>query len=124
MGRINISITEKKTDKWVINELFCRSSDLEFFCKDSKEVILEDFYYDIVMGIDLGKHNMHNYLEKIDYVINFLNNIPSDKRPSYFPFYKEDFYLDFIKDLKNSRDYINDFIDKNDIEDYLIEIIQ
>jgi len=124
MSRVNISITERKTDEWIINEKFCRTPALEFFCKNSNNEKLQGLFYDIVMGIDLDKDNIGEYLEIVQYVITTLNDITPDKRSDYFPVYKEDIYNDFIRDLTNSLAYLNDFIKKNNLEDYLIEITQ
>lgn len=124
MSRIDLSIREKKTNEWVINKKFCRTPALEFFCENSKDEKLQFFDYNIMMGIDINKDNISEHLGTIQYVINFLTTIPVNKRSDYFDFYKEPIYLDFIADLTNSLDYLNNFMTKNNIEDYVIEIVQ
>lgn len=124
MGRINISITKKDTNEWIINRKFCRSSALEFLCENSDDEKLKDFDYKIIMGVELDGNNVHSFIDRIQYVIDYLLAIPQKYREQNFSKGDTLVYTQFIDDLKNSRDYLKLFISKNNIDEYLIEILQ
>ncbi|WP_052596392.1 hypothetical protein [Aureispira sp. CCB-QB1] len=122
MGSIHISISKKNTDEFVGLTPLCRDSSLESYCENSLDDILQDFDYDLNMGLSLDKENIDDFLNRIQYVIKYLKDIPNDKRLESFDSYNEDIFNYFIKRLETGKKYLENFIVNNNIEEYVIEV--
>ena len=123
MSRVDIAITEKKTNNLLFNRGFCRSPALESFCENTSNKKLQAFDYEIGMGIDLDEKKFHLFMDTINYVINYLEAIPLTERKDNFDWYDEDYYCQFIEDLKESILYLKDFGNTHNLEEYKITIV-
>ena len=104
MSRIDITVKQKDTGELFINQGFCRSSDLEFFCENTQDPKLQDFAYLLYTGVTLSQENVNDFLSQLDYVVQFLVAMEEPTRKTYFPFYQSTYYQQFIEDLTNGRD--------------------
>lgn len=123
MSLIHISITKKDTNEFVASQGFCRTSGLAFFCRDEQNEKIRNFELDISMGLDVKKENINNFLHEIQYVIDYLRSIPVQKRANHFKRYKEDSYLYFINCLESSKQYLEEFANQNNLDDFIIMVI-
>lgn len=124
MSRIDITIKNKNTNELITNRGFCRSPALKFLCEESSDEKLQDFDYEVGMGIDLDKKNSTDFLEKIEYVIKYLEDMPFESRKSIFIYpIRETLYLQFIENLKESKAYLEGFTVDRNLDDYAIIIV-
>ncbi|WP_052596390.1 hypothetical protein [Aureispira sp. CCB-QB1] len=124
MSRVDIAIHNKNTNELVANRGFCRTPALKFLCEESSDEKLQDFDYEIGEGIDLDKKNITSFLERIEYVIMALENMPLEDKKKRFNYpIDETLYLQFIENLKDSKKYLSDFSDNNNLDNYLIVIV-
>lgn len=123
MSRIDISIIQKETEKTLINKGFCRSPHVTFFCEQSQDPKLQDFAYSLDLGVTLSQENVADFLQQLEYVVQFLTTMEEAKRSSYFSSYNESSYEQFIEDLTNGRDMIQSFLKNKDFNHLEIEIV-
>ena len=123
MSRIDITVKQKDTGELLINQGFCRSSDLEFFCENSQDLKLQDFAYLLYIGVTLSQENVNDFLSQLDYVVQFLVAMEAPTRKTYFPFYKGTYYQQFIEDLTNGRNVLQSLSQEKDLNTLKVDVM-
>lgn len=123
MSRIDTTIKQKNSDELLINQGFCRSSDLDFFCENSQDRKRQDFAYLLYTGVTLSKENINDFLYQLEYVIQFLSALEESTRNEYFPFYKESIYEHFLEDLTNGLQFLQTLQQEKDLDELEVDIM-
>ena len=118
MSRIDISVSEKNTDNFIANRGFCRSTALEYFCEQSDNSQLQDFAYEISMGVELNAKTIKVFIEKIEYVLLKLK-----VQEDFLTLNRKKLFINFLDDLMESKSYLHDFSLRKDLDNFNIEII-
>lgn len=124
MSRIDISIKNKKTNEWIVNRGFCRTPELEFFCENSNDEKLVDFDNSIIMGISLDKKNFSDFLDTVQYIIDYLLAIPTDYINENYDEVHKGMRNTFIAELREGKNFIEDFVSNHELDDYKVKIVQ
>lgn len=122
MGSVHISISKKDTGELIGLTALCKDYSLESYCENSLDEVLQDFEYDLNMGLDLDSNNISSFLMKVEYVIEYLSGLSHDKRINYFDSYNEGIYNYFLERLEDGKKYLENFVKNNNVEDYKIEV--
>lgn len=87
--------------------------DEMYICLDSDE---KDFtYYEEMAQDKEGEKIYRNMFHILAYITKRASIINRIERPQYLDYITEEFYEEFIKDIKNTYDNINNIIDKIDV---------
>ena len=123
MSRIDISVTKKKSGKLITNQGFCRSSHLSEFCAESQDSEVRNFADIIFLGKDITEDNINDFLRILEYVMSYLLGINENERTNFFPLYKEEYFIQFINDLKNSLEFLRTLGEEKKLCDIEVEIL-
>lgn len=120
MSRIDISITEKESEKLIANRSFCRSSHLSYFCEGSEELKLRDFADAVFLGINITINNIDNFIKMLEDITHYLLK---NKAAIIASLEKEKFFIKFIADLEDSLLFLQNIRKEYNLENVEIEIM-
>ena len=79
--------------------------------------------YLLYTGVTLSQENIDDFLQQLEYVIQFLTTMEKTKRSPYFSSYNESSYEQFVEDLTNGQNIIQSFLKDKDFHNLEIEIV-
>lgn len=123
MSRIDISVTEKESGELIANRGFCRSSHLSYFCEESQDSAVRDLAENLFLGQNITEDNIDDFLRDLEYVISYFLEMNENERAMTFPSYKNELFIQFVDDLKNSLVFLSNLNQEKKLSEIEVEIV-